>query len=229
MSNPLKRRLRAILSSFSIQVESPDSAQSGWRPPLPVRFGLVLTSFLSQACTLIGGGIKVFIIYPIGLLVFCALVVASVNNDAAPDVTIVSGIYETVIGATQGAPSGHINLFKCADPIVPLDKGPLDHAASICQNPSVTVVPLSEGIPLLAQQLTGPLRLFYAMAVIMVFGVMFMSGKWSAHKAWPLHVFERVGTSDVGETRSMLHMANAQTGVAATVKGPDPAEVKKSV
>jgi len=229
MSDQLKSRLRAILSRVSGRGESPAFDHDAWRPPVTVRIYMFVSYVISQACTLLGGGIKVFIVYPIGLLVFCALVLASINNDTAPDVRIVSGLYEGVASALEGAPSGHINLYKCADPVVSLDKAQLDPASSVCQNPSVTTVPLSEGIPLLAMQLTDPLRLFYAMAVILVFGVMLMSSRWSAQKAqWPGAIIAYGDDVGVSEARSMLHKSDSLAGnVAKRELGPH--DVKSSV
>ena len=176
MTDRLKSGLRAFLSRYNFRGECGDydlNDTSAWRPPLAVRIAMFMAYVISQGCTLFFGGVRVFIVYPIGLLVFGALVVAAIDSDVAPDVTLVSGIYEIVTSSIQGAPSGQINLYKCADPAVPIDKG-----ASICQHPIVTAVPLSEGIPILAAKLTDMLRAFYVLSVILVLGAMMMSAKW---------------------------------------------------
>lgn len=216
MTDRLKSGLRAFLSRYNFRGEGRDyhlNDTSAWRPPLAVRIAMFMTYVISQGCTLFFGGVRVFIVYPIGLMVFGGLVVAAIDSDVAPDVTLVSGIYQIVTSSIQGAPSGQINLYKCADPAAPIDKS----AAAICQHPTVITVPLSEGIPVLAAQLTDMLRAFYVLSVILVLGAMMMSSRWITRN-------DKLLKGAVGQFAPVV---GATASCATRVTEPSPTAVKR--
>jgi hypothetical protein len=205
--------LRAILSRFTKRTVAQGQDNLAQVPPIFFRIGSKVGYFISVSCELFIGGIKLFIVYPIGVLVFCALGVAALNDDEAPDVTIVSGIYESVLSSLEGAPAGQMNLFKCDDPAVTIEM-----ANQACQNRIVKTVPLSEGIPVLAAQLTDVFRLFYAMAVLVVFAYMFIVSRSGSRMLvgavakYPMHAGALVGASAM---RSELHKSGTPTENAA--------------
>lgn len=216
MSGPPMTSLRAILSRLTKSADTQGHYNAAEVLRFFVRIGSKVGYFISVACELFIGGIKLFIVYPIGLLVFCALVVAALDNDEAPDVRIVSGIIESAMSSLQGAPSGQMNLVQCDDLAVTMD---MTHQA--CQNWIVKAVPLSEGIQVLASQLTDVFRLFYAMAVILVFGWTLMGFRMRAGHTKvlqgaiaksPEHVGTLVGSSAV---RSGIHKSDTQAGNTA--------------